>query len=415
MAPAYDLLVAAARGHIGIDHRFLHAILDDPARSIPDLVRFASEPWENHRVNLEDDLILIARHLRAQELIPFLVDCVRRCGNDVPDLLVETVCGFRGAALEPLLELYRSHSPSEVSEVPFMLSALGVRDERIEDILRRVSEEDPEEGEFCRRIYREVSKGTEEIEPEDIWALYSEIASPPFEILPEEERLEFLKSPSVEFRRAAASSLSPAETELPQGIRDQLVEIARSDPDPAVRGLCWRALSPDPEDEALREEMRKRLSHPGAPPAERAGLVVALSDETETQRVRDQILELADYPETRAAALETVWRSMDPTFAPLVKSHLNDPDPDVREQAVLGIGYLRITTEVGRLRAMFEDPRLRPAALLAYAFAFPIDVSTGHTEGLLRKIDDMAGGLLPEEAELVHNALDQRMLVHGGA
>jgi len=40
---AYDLLRAAEQGFVGLDHRFLHAIVDDPEKSIPDLLRFGLE------------------------------------------------------------------------------------------------------------------------------------------------------------------------------------------------------------------------------------------------------------------------------------------------------------------------------------------------------------------------------------
>ena len=39
----YELLRAAQQGFVGLDHRFLHAIVDDPEKSIPDLVRFGLE------------------------------------------------------------------------------------------------------------------------------------------------------------------------------------------------------------------------------------------------------------------------------------------------------------------------------------------------------------------------------------
>ena len=36
----YDLLCAAEQGFVALDHRFLHAIVDDPQKSIRDLLRF---------------------------------------------------------------------------------------------------------------------------------------------------------------------------------------------------------------------------------------------------------------------------------------------------------------------------------------------------------------------------------------
>ncbi len=42
--PAYTLLEAAACGYIAVDQRLLHAILDQPERAVPDLVRFGAAP-----------------------------------------------------------------------------------------------------------------------------------------------------------------------------------------------------------------------------------------------------------------------------------------------------------------------------------------------------------------------------------
>ena len=73
----YDLLDAAARGLIGIDHRFLHAIVDHRDKAMPDLVRFAAENHEEHPVNLEEDLIAIFRYFTAPEAVPFYLKLIR--------------------------------------------------------------------------------------------------------------------------------------------------------------------------------------------------------------------------------------------------------------------------------------------------------------------------------------------------
>src|SRR5262245_30176949 len=58
----YDLLFAAEKGFVGIDHRFLHAILDDPEKAIPDLLRFGIEERKDRREDLDEDLVQIFRH-----------------------------------------------------------------------------------------------------------------------------------------------------------------------------------------------------------------------------------------------------------------------------------------------------------------------------------------------------------------
>src|SRR6266853_1665531 len=78
--PTYDLLLAAEQGFVGLDHRFLHAIVDDPEKSIPDLLRFGLEldEREDRREDLSEDLIQIFRHLRTPRSIPYLIAYLRR-------------------------------------------------------------------------------------------------------------------------------------------------------------------------------------------------------------------------------------------------------------------------------------------------------------------------------------------------
>ena len=409
--PAYDLLDAAARGHLGLDHRFLHAILDHSERSIPGLIRFAFSRRDD-RVDLEEDLILITRSLHATEMIPFLVERASHYSQDVPEILVETLCGFHEAALEPLLELYRTTGPDAGTEIPFLLAALGLRDARIEEVLNEVSKHDPEEAAFCLDIYNEIARGSEDIEPFDIWAEYPPVEDPPLYILPLQERVQFLESPSAEHRTAAAGSLLN-EINRPVDVLRKLVHAAKHDPEPRVRAACWRSLAVEVDNQSLHHEMRDRLFDSATPLTERAGLIVGLAGEAGEDKVRQHVLELLDAPETRAAALEAIWRSTDKSFTPYVKRCLDDCDPNVREQAIMGVAYLDIASELDRLKAMFDDPDLRPVALLAYALVVPCEIAPERFRSLFRKIEELAATLAPEEAEIVHLALDNRLSAHG--
>lgn len=409
---AYDLLKAASRGHVGYDHRLLHALADEPDRSVPDLVRFAAEEHDDDRLDLDEDLVLLALYLRRPEMIPFLIEQVRGCADDVPDMLVEAVCGFREAALEPLLRLHAELDEGSGSEAPFLLASLGVKDPRIEEVLEKLSETDPEDAAFCLGIYREISGATAEIEEVNIWEEYPETADPPFEILPDDERLEFLGCESPSIRAAVAESFAN-EDDPPAEVLQRLVQAGRNDPEPKVRGAAWRTLALEADNESLRREMKKRLLDAATPDLERAGLAVALSSNAGEDEVRKILLALHENPETRAAALEAMWRSMDRTFTGYVKKSLNDPDNDVREQAVMGVGYLGMVAEVGRVKAMIDDPNLRPAALLAYSLVIPSDISTGRMKGLFRRIEKAAGGLDGEEADIVRLALDNRLQAAG--
>lgn len=66
-----------------------------------------------------------------------------------------------------------------------------------------------------------------------------------------------------------------------------------------------------------------------------------------------------------------------------------------------------------RLRRHLEDPLFRLDALGAYALAVPGDVSPSRVQGLLRKVERVAGDLDIEELRSVQLALDHRLMLHG--
>jgi hypothetical protein len=413
-ASPYELLAAAARGHAAIDHRWLRALLADRERLITDLLRFVREDPNRHRIDIRLDLVRIIRHLRAAEALGFLMDLVALYYADAPDLLAETICDFGAAAIGPLLQLYERFGPAGSSVVPFLLASLGVKDERIERVLREVEAADPEEGSFCREVYEEERSG-QAAEAFDIWQEYPEQTEPPLESLPEQELLEFLESPSAEYRAAAVRSFGD-QTELSGKILARLIELGRSDPDASVRAEVWRSLAGRDETiESLREELLARLGEESAPEIEKAGLVVALAESARHPLVRSWILRLYDNPATRARALEAMWRSLDRDFVRFFPRHLEDPDPDVAGEAVAGVGHLRITSELSRVERLFEHDELRPIALMAYTLAMPGQASPGRVEAMFRKVENLAGGLDPEEAEIVRRSLDARLMEAGYA
>lgn len=443
----YELLCAAAQGRAGMDHRFLKAVLDRPEKSIPDLVRFGLEDRQNDLIDLEEDLIDILRHLRTPDAIPFYVECVRRCPQDVSDELVEAFAQFPQASTEALLQLYEDLGHEEGGEVAFVLASLRVRDPRVRSLLVERFERDPGEGAFDLGLYGDPSVKPElerilstlnpkdsaaratraaietavgdidltepplDIEPTDIWEEYPEQAGPAFEILSDEDRLEFLGSGCAQYRAEAAESFFGAEPD--ERIRRALLDTARRDPEPEVRARCWESLALASDQPEVRSLMLHRLEDTSAPLVERAGALVGLFLEAEDPAVRKWILEFYGEPATRAKALETMWRSMDRRFASYFPQHLDDPDRDVRRQAIYGVGHLTISAEVGRLRKLFQDEEFREDALFAYALAMPSEISRGRVRTLLRRVDKEAGGLSLVEADLVKRALDHRLERNG--
>lgn len=446
--PAYDLLRAAARAHVGIDRRFIQAIIDRGEAATPDLLRFGLEDHEDDRVDLEEDLIAIFRHLGSAEALPFFIECVRRQPDDIPDDIVEGILPFGERAIDPLIEIYESVGEEEGSDIAFLLASLRVRDERILRLLLERLEYDAADGAFCLGLYgdpaakpaleqmlrdipeedvelrREIQFAIEQIdappvgngeiapEPFDIFEQYPDRATPPVDVLSEGERLEMLESGTPELRAESAETFR--NQELSRDARERLFSRAQTDDDPNVRARCWEALADAARDDSrVMHAMKGVLADPGFDLVERAGALVSLAEASDDRDIARYMREFYENPATRAKALDAMWRSFDPQFADYFPRHLDDPDIEIRRAAIRGAGYMRLGSLAGKLRAMFEDDDFRPDALYAYALSVPAEISRGRVRGLMRKIEDVAGGLSQGEAELVQMALDQRLMMNG--
>src|SRR5260370_16752795 len=91
VVPVYQLLEAASQGYLGVDHRFLHAILDQPERSIPELLRFAAEDHDQDPVLLDDQLLEIFRVLGTPEAIPFYINLVQQDPANITNNLASAI------------------------------------------------------------------------------------------------------------------------------------------------------------------------------------------------------------------------------------------------------------------------------------------------------------------------------------
>lgn len=412
-ASPLELLEAAAQGKAALDQRWLCALLDRPADTVAAIVEFLSRDRSCDRIDLEEELILLARQLKASELVPFLMDRVRRYAEDIPELLFETVASYGELVWEPLLNLYRELGPKRAGDVAFLLVSLGLVRPEIDQILSELEQLDREEAEFCRQVYEQVRQGERQPESEDwdLWSRFPEKDDPPFETLPYEERIEFFACESAETREAAARSLFNI-SELPPAVIKKLIQVAREDPDPRVRAAAWRSLSLEAERFRLVDGMLERLKDPATPAVEKGGLIVALVDKVTDPRVRRFVIELYDQPEARAYALEAMWRSLDLRFARFMIEHLQDPDPQIREQAILGAGYLGAVAALPQIERAIDDDRFRHAALVAYSLLAPMELTPEGARKLFEEIDERAGGLSVDEADLVREAIDSRMILH---
>jgi hypothetical protein len=443
-----EVLDAASRGHLGLDHRFLHAILDRPAESLPAVVAFAERDRNKDVVDLAPELIALFHSWKAPEGVPFLIRYLKEDPENVPDEAVETLVGLGRPALEPLLALHDELDESEGGEIAFILANLRVRDRRIlELLLNRLDYDlsdallllgmygDPAAIEPIERSATTLGDADADLKKEaantiaalkgiaagtapplteetfDIWALYPERADLPVDMLDEDERTELLDHPVVAVRAAAANSFFNRELTPEQ--RNKLLKLARTDDSDAVRARAWEALIDSTDQREVVEAMLASLRKPDMSIEERGGLLVGLSAEADRNEVREAIADLYNTPAGRAKALEAMWRSMHPAFRDYFSRHLDDADLEVRRGAVWGVGYYGLKNELDRLRRLFDDEDLRSDAIFAYALALPGEVSRGRMKGFLTRIEKDARGLSEMEEELVKAALDERLMLAG--
>ncbi|HEY7307452.1 MAG TPA: hypothetical protein VH601_25230 [Bryobacteraceae bacterium] len=447
-----EVLEAATRGHLGLDHRFLHAILDRPAESLPAVVAFGERDRSKDALDIAFELIAFFRQWKAPEGVPFLVRYIEEDPENVPDEAMEALVEIGRPALDPLLELYQKLDESEGGEVAFVLANLRVRDPRILELLLGRMDYDFSDALLLLGMYgdpaaiepieqfalklgdneTELKKETtdtvrmleqaaaqpatvtaEELPTEafDIWEQYPERADLPVDMLDEDERVQLLDHPVPSVRAAAANSFFNRELTPEQ--RKKLLMLAGADGSEDVRARAWEALIDSTEHSEVVEAMLAALRKPGLSEVERGGLLVGLSAEADRNEVRAAIAELYNAPEGRAKALEAMWRSMHPSFRDYFSKHLGDPDLEVRRGAIWGVGYYAIRSELDRIRKFFEDEDLRSDAIFAYALALPGEISRGRMKGLLARIEKDARGLSEIEEELVKAALDERLMLAG--
>jgi len=444
--PVIELLRAAARGWVGVDRRFLKSILDRGDAGLAEALAFSREPHDKDRIGLDSVLVDIFRYRRSPEALDFLIEQVRRQPEDTGDELNEALFAFGEPALEPLLKLYEEVGEERGHDIAFLLAGLRVRDPRVLAILLDRLEFDVSDGAFLLGIYgdpaarpalekmlAEIPETDEELRhdltgaldrlqdsPEpyeaadfDIYSLYPEKELPEFDVLTAGERLDLTRSADPEIRAAAVYSFF--NSDLAPKTRAAFFDLAKSDPDPAVRGRAWETLADAADDPEIRQAMIAVLSDPSRPLEERGGAAVGLYPAADQPGVRPLIEALYEEgSQARAKALESMWRSLYKPFAKYFAPHLDDKDPAILRQALRGAGYFRLTSQAGKIASYFqsEDSEVREDALFAYALAMPGETSRGRARGMVRKIDALAH-LSRAELRLVLFGIDERLRLHG--
>lgn len=449
--PVRTLLEAAAGGYLGLDHRWLHTLIDRREESIPELIRFAREDFRNWRIDIEQDVVDVLRYLKTPEAIPIYLDILRRNGYEAPDELVSALVDVGTAAIEPLLELLQEaegKADANPDDVGYVLAATHVRDPRVLDaLIRRLDSgsadavwnldiyNDPAalpalragqarlpEGDPLRNVFQisilslqAVEKDTldvpEEADEFDIWEIYPPEDSPPLDALTDEERLAFLDSGIAEWQIDIAHFYE--SDEQPPAITAHLLQLAKSDPNPKVRSECWQALEHLSNEPEMRRAMLAVLSSPDASNQEKSGVAIALALQADNPVVFAAIEQLYADPLSRAEALKAMGRTLDRRFSDLPPKHLDDPDENIRMEAIVACGFLGLSSEAPRLEAFFEQENFRAAALFAYAMSAQGEISRGRVPALFKKIEDLAGGLTDSEEHSVKMAIDHRLMLHG--
>lgn len=404
---AYDLLTAAADGRVGIDQRLMHALIDEPEKTLGDIVRFANEDRSNDRLYIGEDLLRIFCVHPTPEAIPFLLGEARVDPDDIPEELTEAFVRLGPPVVEPLLGLQQELG-KEGGELLFELACLGVKDSRIE---QRISES-PEK-DFLAPIYAEHSERPGETEPFEIWARYPEQDEPEFLEIPAKERMEFLDSPYVPHRVLAVDSW--LHEEHAAGLRKKFLALAKSDPELEVRCVAWEALREDIGDDAIREAVVKKVEDENADLDERVSAAIGASYLHYDIPAIRQVLEAGyDDPELRAKAIEGMWRTLDPEFGEFIPDNLDeDADPGVRTQAIIATGMFRMADQMPKLAAMMDDLDFRREAIYAYAIGCPGNHDAAALKKIKKEIEKLAGGFSEADEAMADRGLELRAQLAG--
>lgn len=441
-----ELLQALAAGNVGFDHAFLDSFLRDTEAAAQALEAFVEEDHEDDRVDVEDQVFDLFRHLRTPRALPFYTLQLRAQMDGAREELIEAFAEIGEPAVQPLLDLYHELDEEESGEVAFLLAAMQLRDPRITDLLLNRLEYDAQDAAICLGIHGDpaarpalekllaevqgqpeaellktdveeaLSRITEAAEPSErlpynIYEHYDAFQPPYFEVMEPQESLAWLASPDPRVRVAVAEGLD--HSEISDSLAKELVAYAQREEDLDVRCALWKSLLPAEPSKDLVANLRARLEDASTSPAEQATLAIVLSKMEFSPALKSRILDFYGNPATRALALEAMWYSDEPDFLPLIHAHLDDEDIAIRRAAILGVGFYVDKSAAPRLIPAMEHEELRSDAVYSYALAHPGEVSRLTAQKVLRHVEEVAGGLDPEESMMVMSAIDLRLGIQG--
>jgi hypothetical protein len=446
-APVAQLLHEAALGRIGFDQRVYDAILARPEEAAAALLAHGENPPADSRLDLDEDILNILTQFPQADALPYITKLLREGYTEFPESLAILLRRSGEAAVEPLLEIYRSMEEEESSEVGFLLASLGIRDERIAALVRERLEFDMEDGAILAGLYgdpaliddlqkllaevgqnREIEFAIEtlkhrppepELPPYNPREDFPATLSPVFDVMTEEEMLAVAVGHEEESVRLEALDILE-DLDLPAAFASPLLNAAQEHPSPAVRAAAFRALSRLEQIAEVQAAAQKALADHSLPAQIRAGALIAVLNELPFNYLNSYIQEFLQIPEAKADAVSAMWRSREAHYASSFSAFLDDPNPEVQREAIRGAGVMGDKSSLGKLREIFQkeangDKLLRDDALFAYAMTVPTEISPSRMRALLKRIDEEAYGLSKMELQGVQLALDMRLEAAGKA
>jgi HEAT repeat protein len=446
LSPA-DLLQAVANGEVGFDHAFFDAFLTDREAALDALDAFVAADHDDDRVDIEEQVFELYRHLRDPRAVPFYMLLLRAQMDGVQDDLIEAFAEIGQPAVQSLLDLYEEVEEEEGGEIAFVLAAMRIPDERITKLLLDRLEYDAQDAAVCLGLHGDpaakpaLEKLLDEVsqlpdpgliktdvedaierlsasEPEaerpvfNVYEQYTEFTPPFFEVMEAEESLQWLASPDPRVRLAVAESLE--DVDISDEVAASLPGRALAEADLTVRCALWKCLLQTELSEALVSTVKARFDESDVEPLEQATLAIVLARTQYDNALKSRILDFYGKTELRPLAMEAMWYTNDTEFLPLIETHLEDEDLDVRRAAILGVGFFVDTASAAKLVPAMKVESLRSDAIYSYALAHPGEVSRITAQKVLKHVDQVAGGLTRDEAELAMSALDLRLSISGG-
>lgn len=441
--PVAQLLHDLGMGTIPMDQRVVRSILARPQEAGPAIVAYGMNPPEEARLEMDADLMNLLALLPDADSLPYVVKLLEEGLADVPASMFAVLRPKGKAAVDALIDVYSKLDEEVSGEVAFLLAGLGIRDERIVPILSARLEFDMEDAAISIGTYgdpaalpaleealaevgknRELEFAIEQLKnppPEaivegefDLSEEYVEAGLPEFDVLTDEEILQVaLESEDLPARLEALDILE--DLDLMETAVEPLLGLAKSDAPEVVRAAALRALHRAKDVPEVSQYAEHVLGDPAQPSRVRVAGLIALLPQYPFAKTKQWIEEFLAHPESRADAIQAMWRSQEPHYEAAFAAWLKDEDIEVKRQAVRGAGVMGDVGAVGQLRELLRDETLRQDAIFAYSMALPSEVTPARMRSLYKKIELDAGGLNQNEAASVGMALDMRLETAGKA